>query len=49
MTLLTRQLANQFNVSFNVVGEVRLPHLLRARIGKRLLALVVVGTYKMGL
>ena len=38
MTLLIRQLANQFNVSFNVVGEVRLPHLSRARIGKRLLA-----------
>ena len=48
MTLLIRQLANQFNVSFNVVGEVRLPHLSRARIGKRLLALVVVGTYNMG-
>ena len=49
MTLLIRQLANQFNVSFNVAGEVRLPQLSRARIGKRLLALVVVGTYKMGL
>ena len=36
------------NVSINVSGEVRLPHLSRARIGKRLLALVVVGTYKMG-
>ena len=49
MTLLIRQRANQFNVSFNVVGEVRLPTPIKSEVGKRLLAPVVVGTYIMGL
>ena len=43
MTLLIRQLTNQFNVSFNVVGEVRLPTPIKSEIGKRLLVPVVVG------
>jgi len=42
MTLLLRQLAKQFNVSFNVVGEVRLPHLAKSETGKRLLVPVVI-------
>jgi hypothetical protein len=37
LTLLIRQLANQFNVSFNVVGEVPLPAPIKSEIGKRLL------------
>jgi hypothetical protein len=44
MTLLIRQLANQFNVSFNVVGEVPLPAPIKTEIGKSLLESVVVGT-----
>jgi hypothetical protein len=40
--------ANQFNVTFNVVGEVMLPTPLKSEIGKRLLAPVVVGTYIIG-
>src|ERR1700676_2002359 len=39
MTLLIRRLANQFNVSFNVVGEVPLPTPVKSQIGKYLLAL----------
>ena len=45
MTLLLRQLSNQFDVSFNVVGEVRLPHLAKSETGKRLLVPVVIEMY----
>jgi hypothetical protein len=44
-TLLIRQLANQFNVAFNVVGEVPLPTPIKTEIGRRLLAPVVVERY----
>lgn len=42
LTLLVRQLANQFNVSFNVVGRFGCPHPIKSEIGKLLLAPVVV-------
>jgi hypothetical protein len=45
MTLLIRQLANQFNVAFNVVGEVPLPTPIKTEIGRGLLAPVVVERY----
>jgi hypothetical protein len=38
MTVLIRQVANQFNVSFNVVGDVPLPTPIKSETGKRLLA-----------
>jgi hypothetical protein len=48
MTLLIRRLANQFIVSFDVVGKAPLPTPIKSETGKRLLAPIVVGTWRRG-